>query len=69
MFKLLGAKVDEQLNKLDTAVQKELPAVNQLLQRQKLAPIKAEAGEGGREEREIVTAPSRSPPPASSAFG
>ena len=28
------------MNKLDTAVQKDLPQVNQLLQRQKLAPIK-----------------------------
>jgi photosystem II stability/assembly factor-like uncharacterized protein len=42
MFKLLGARLDEQMNKLDTAVKKDLPAVNQLLERQKLAPIKAE---------------------------
>jgi hypothetical protein len=42
MFKLLGARLDEQMNRLDTAVKKDLPAVNQLLQRQKLAPIKAE---------------------------
>jgi photosystem II stability/assembly factor-like uncharacterized protein len=40
MFKLLSGRLDEQMNKLDTAVQKDLPQVNQLLQRQKLAPIK-----------------------------
>ena len=42
MFKMLSARLDEQMRMLDTAVQKELPQVNQLLQRQKLAPIKAE---------------------------
>jgi photosystem II stability/assembly factor-like uncharacterized protein len=41
MFKLLSGRLDEQMNKLDTAVQKELPQVNQMLQRQKLAPINA----------------------------
>jgi photosystem II stability/assembly factor-like uncharacterized protein len=40
MFKLLSGRLDEQMNKLDTAVQKDLPQVNQLLQRQKLTPIK-----------------------------
>ena len=30
------------MNKLDTTIKQELPKVNQLLQRQKLAPIKAE---------------------------
>ena len=40
MFKLLSSRLDEQMNKLDTAVQKDLPQVNQMLQRQKLMPIK-----------------------------
>jgi len=30
------------MKKLDTAVEKDLPQVNQMLQRQKIAPIKAE---------------------------
>ena len=42
VFNMLSGKLDEQLNKLDTTVNKELPQVNQLLQKQKLAPIKAE---------------------------
>jgi hypothetical protein len=42
MFKTLTGRLQEQMQKLDTAVQKELPEVNQLLRRQKLAPIKAE---------------------------
>jgi photosystem II stability/assembly factor-like uncharacterized protein len=42
MFKVLSGRLDEQLNKLDSAVQKELPQVNQMLQKQKLAPIKPE---------------------------
>ena len=41
VFKLLSGKLDEQMNKLDTAVQKDLPRVNQMLQRQRLAPIEA----------------------------
>jgi hypothetical protein len=31
------------MTRLDAAVQKELPQVNRMLQRQRLAPIKAEA--------------------------
>jgi hypothetical protein len=42
VFRVLGGKVDEQMNKLDTAVKVELPRVNQMLQRQKLTPIKPE---------------------------
>ena len=42
IFSALSAKLDEQMKKLDTAVEKDLPQVNQMLQRQKLAPIKAE---------------------------
>ncbi len=42
VFKKLSGKVDDQLNTLDSTVKKELPAVNQMLQKQKLAPIKAE---------------------------
>jgi len=42
VFSTLSAKLDEQMKKLDTAVEKELPQVNQMLQRQKIAPIKAE---------------------------
>ena len=42
MFKLLSSRLKEQMTRLDTAVQKELPEVNRMLQRQRLAPIKAE---------------------------
>jgi len=42
IFTILSATLDEQMKKLDTTVQRDLPQVNQLLQRQKLAPIKAE---------------------------
>jgi hypothetical protein len=41
VFKLLAGRLDEQMNKLDTAVQKDLPKVNQMLQRQRLTPIDA----------------------------
>jgi photosystem II stability/assembly factor-like uncharacterized protein len=41
IFKMLSGRLDEQMNKLDTAVQKDLPRVNQMLQRQRLAPIEA----------------------------
>jgi hypothetical protein len=43
MFKLLSSRLQEQMTKLDAAVQKDLPEVNRMLQRQRLAPIKAEA--------------------------
>ncbi len=42
VFKVLSDRLDAEMQKLDTAVQQELPAVNRMLQRQKLAPIKAE---------------------------
>ena len=42
MFKALSPRLDEQMTRLDTAVQKELPQVNRMLQRQRLAPINAE---------------------------
>jgi len=42
MFKTLSDRLDAQLKALDVAVQKDLPAVNQMLQRQRAAPIKAE---------------------------
>jgi hypothetical protein len=50
MFKLLSGRLAEQMNTLDTAVQKELPKVNQMLQRQRLAPIKPEAQKPGEEK-------------------
>ncbi len=42
IFNQLSGKVNEQLLKLDTTVTKQLPQVNLMLQKQKLAPIKAE---------------------------
>jgi hypothetical protein len=42
MFKVLSSRLDEQMNRLDRAVQTELPQINRMLQRQRLAPIKAE---------------------------
>ncbi|MGE5245872.1 MAG: VPS10 domain-containing protein [Betaproteobacteria bacterium] len=42
MYDRFSGRLEQQLNTLDTAVQQELPQVNQLLQRQKLEPIKAE---------------------------
>jgi len=42
IYTRLAAQIDDQMKKLDTTVQKDLPQVNQMLQRQKLAPIKAE---------------------------
>jgi len=42
VFSLLARQLDDQLAKLDTAVKTKLPQVNQMLQKQKLAPIKAE---------------------------
>jgi hypothetical protein len=41
VFKILAGRLDEQMNTLDNAVQKDLPKVNQMLQRQKVAPIDA----------------------------
>jgi hypothetical protein len=41
VFTALAGQVDQQLTALDTAVKVDLPQVNQLLQRQKLEPIKA----------------------------
>ena len=42
MFRTLSNGLDEQLGKLDTRVKGQMPPVNQLLQRLKLDPIKAE---------------------------
>jgi hypothetical protein len=50
VFQMLSGKVDEHLNALDNAVKTELPRVNQMLQRQKLAPIKAEPLDPKKEE-------------------
>jgi len=41
VFTALAGQVDQQLTALDSAVKVELPQVNQMLQRQKLEPIKA----------------------------
>jgi photosystem II stability/assembly factor-like uncharacterized protein len=43
VFRTLSNRLDEQLGKMDTSVKTTLPPVNQLLQREKLEPIKAEA--------------------------
>jgi hypothetical protein len=56
VFQALSGKLDDQLNKLDTAVHQELPRVNQLLQRQKLAPIKPERLDP-KAEKEKKTSP------------
>jgi photosystem II stability/assembly factor-like uncharacterized protein len=40
VFQMLAAQVDRQVNTLDTAVKIELPRVNEMLQRQRLPPIK-----------------------------
>jgi hypothetical protein len=42
VFRTLSTRLDEQLGKLDTTSKTRMPPVNQLLQRQKLEPIKAE---------------------------
>jgi hypothetical protein len=42
VFRNLSNSLDEQLGKLDTSVKGKMPPVNQLLQRLKLDPIKAE---------------------------
>ena len=42
VFQMLAGRVDQQLNKLDSAVKTQLPQVNQMLQKQRLVPIKAE---------------------------
>jgi len=41
VFKILSGRLDEQMGKLDSTVQKDLPRVNQMLQRQRIAPIEA----------------------------
>jgi photosystem II stability/assembly factor-like uncharacterized protein len=45
MFHLLSGQLQTQLSQLELAVQKDLPAVNRALQKQGLAPIKAEPAE------------------------
>ena len=52
VFQALTGKLDEQTSALDSAVKKDLPQVNQLLQRQKLAPIKPEAAKGDEKKPE-----------------
>jgi photosystem II stability/assembly factor-like uncharacterized protein len=42
VFRTLSNALDERLGQLDTATKSKMPPVNQLLQRQKLEPIKAE---------------------------
>jgi hypothetical protein len=42
VFRTLANALDEHLGRLDTATKTKMPPVNQLLQRQKLDPIKAE---------------------------
>jgi hypothetical protein len=42
MFRTLSNRLDEQLRNLDTAITTKMPPANQLLQRQKLEPIKRE---------------------------
>jgi photosystem II stability/assembly factor-like uncharacterized protein len=42
VFRTLSNRLDEQLGKLETTQKTRMPPVNQLLQRQKLEPIKAE---------------------------
>src|SRR3954464_1578313 len=42
VFRTLSNRLDEQLGKLETTSKTRMPPVNQLLQRQKLEPIKAE---------------------------
>ena len=42
VFELLSDQLAAQLKKLDATVKTDLPKVNQMLQRQKLQPIKAE---------------------------
>jgi hypothetical protein len=43
VFRTLTNALDEQLGTLDTHVKGQMPPVNQMLQRLKLDPIKAEA--------------------------
>jgi len=43
VFRTLSNRLDEQLAKMDTSVKTTMPPVNQLLQREKVDPIKAEA--------------------------
>jgi hypothetical protein len=42
VFRTLVGQLDQQLSKLDSAVKTRMPAVNQNLQRQQVAPLKAE---------------------------
>jgi len=42
MFQTLSSRLDTELSKLDSTVKTKLPRVNQMLQRQRLAPIKPE---------------------------
>jgi hypothetical protein len=58
VFQMLSKQVDDHLHALDSAVKTELPKVNEMLQRQKIAPIKAEPldpnkkpGDKGKDQR------------------
>jgi len=42
IYQMLSGRLEAELSKLDTAVKTKLPQVNQMLQKQKLPPIKAE---------------------------
>lgn len=42
VFTILSGRLDAEMKKLDSTIGKDLPIVNQMLQRQKAAPIKAE---------------------------
>jgi hypothetical protein len=42
VFRTLSNALDEHLGRLDTTTKAKMPPINQLLQRQKLDPIKAE---------------------------
>jgi len=52
VYKVLADQLNQQFGNLDAAVKTDLPKVNQLLQRQKLAPIKAEPAKGTPEKKE-----------------
>jgi hypothetical protein len=43
VFRTLSNRLDEQLGKMETATKTRMPSLNQLLQEQKLDPIRAEA--------------------------
>ena len=50
VFQMLAGQVDRELATLDSAVKTELPRVNEMLKRQKLAPIKPEPLDPNKKE-------------------